>query len=98
MPRPICRQRWWRDPTAASARRRWLAEIRSEDRLAGILIMRIARLDLLRDRVHVAKAPLERIAGEHGGRAGHVIGGIDHGCRLMDGPGRGDANRDPVRF
>ena len=67
-----------------------------QDRLAGVLVMGVARLDLLRDGVHVAKAPLELVGAEHGGGAGHVIGGVDHGGRLMDGPGRGDAQRDAV--
>src|SRR5690242_16058826 len=93
----------WRRARRASRRkalpRRWRPrEPRSEDRLAGVLIMRVARLDLLRDRMHVAKAPLEGIFCKHRGRARHVIGGIDHGGRLMNGPGRGDADRDTMGF
>ena len=58
--------------------------------------MGVAGLDLLRDGVHVAEAALEFVGAEHGGGARHVIGGIDHLGRLMDGPGRGDAHRRAV--
>ena len=51
---------------------------------------------LLVDGVHVAEAALEFVGAEHGGGARHVIGGIDHRCRLMDGPGRGQAERDAM--
>ncbi len=55
--------------------------------------MGVAGLDLLRDGVHVAEAAFELVGAEHGGGACHVIGGIDHRGRLMDGPGRGETNR-----
>jgi hypothetical protein len=42
--------------------------------------MRVAALDLLRDGVHVAEAALEPVGVEHGGGAGHAIGGVDHGA------------------
>src|SRR5689334_16159748 len=58
----------------SSAHRRRRVEIARQDRLAGVLIMRVAALDLLRDRMHVAKAALEGVGVEHGGGAGHVIG------------------------
>src|SRR5260370_4088663 len=67
-----------------------------QDHLADVLIMGVAGLDMLRDGVHVAKTTLELVGPEHGGSAGHVIGGIDHRGRLMDGPGRGEAKRRPV--
>src|SRR5258708_631209 len=67
-----------------------------QDHLADVFVMGVAGLDLLRDGVHVAKTPLELVGPEHGGSAGHVIGGIDHGGRLMDGPGRGEAKRRSV--
>src|SRR5215471_9096645 len=60
---------------------------------SGILVMGVASLDLLCDGVHVAEAPLERVRGEHGGGTGHVVGGVDDGGRLVNGPGRGDAER-----
>src|SRR6266550_6510502 len=43
-----------------------------QDRPAGILIVRVAGLDLLGNGVHVAKPPFERVCREHGGGAGHV--------------------------
>ena len=58
--------------------------------------MGVARLDLLGDGVHVTKTPFELVGGENGGGAGHMIGGVDYGGRLMNGPGRGDAKRDAV--
>src|SRR5215475_10704810 len=79
---------------ATSSRRRRLAEIGRQDRLAGVFIMGVAGLNLLRDRVHVAEAPFERILGEHRGRARHVIGGVDDSSALVDSPGRGDADRN----
>src|SRR5262245_42337791 len=85
------------DALTSSACRRRL-RLSGENGSAGILIMGVARLELLGDGVHVAKPPLERIRGEDGGGAGHVIGGVDHDSRLMNGPGRGDAQRDAMRF
>jgi len=46
--------------------------------------MAVARLDLLRDGVHVAEAAFELVGAENGGRAGHVIGGIDHRGGLVN--------------
>src|ERR1019366_10633109 len=51
----------------------------AEQRLADILVVDVAGLNLLRDGVHVAKAALEFVGAEHGGGAGHVIGSVDHG-------------------
>src|SRR5215475_887155 len=82
--------------TSSACRRR--LRLSGENGSAGILIMGVARLELLGDGVHVAKPPLERICGEDGGGAGHVIGGVDHCSRLMNGPGCGDAQRDAMRF
>ena len=53
-------------------------ELARQDRLADVLVMAVAALQLLRDGVHVAEAALERVGAEHGGGARHVIGGIDH--------------------
>src|SRR5260370_36378505 len=61
--------------------------------LSGVLIMGVAGLDLLRDGVHVAKTTPELVCPEHGGRAGHVINGIEHRRRLMDGPRRWEGER-----
>src|ERR1700730_6305384 len=47
----------------------------AQDRLADILIMGVAGLDLLRDGVHIAKPPLELVGAEDGGGAGHVEAG-----------------------
>src|SRR5689334_9188791 len=77
----------------SSPRRRRSLETACEDRAAGVLVMGVAGLDLLRDRVHVAEAALELVGGKHGRGAGHAIGGVDHCSRLVDGPGRGDAQR-----
>src|SRR4051812_40306525 len=82
----------------ASPRRRRRTEVGRKYRLAGVFIVSIARLDLLRDGVHIAKAPFEFVGREDRGGTRHMIGGIDHGSRLMDGPGRGDAQRDAVLF
>ena len=60
--------------------------------------MGVAGLDLLRDRVHVAKAAFELVGAEYGGGARHVIGGVDHRGRLVNRPGRGEAKRYPVLF
>ena len=60
--------------------------------------MGVAALDLLGDGVHVAKTALELVGVEHGRGAGHVIGGVDDGSRLMDGPGGGDTKRYAMRF
>src|SRR5258708_23049203 len=67
-----------------------------QDHLADVFVMGIAGLDLLRDGVHVAKTTLELVGPEHGGSAGHGIGGIDPRGRLMGGPGRGEAKPRPA--
>src|ERR1700716_575814 len=43
---------------------RWFGTV-AQDRLADILIVGVAGLDLLRDGVHVAKPPLELVGAEH---------------------------------
>ena len=60
--------------------------------------MVVAGLELLVDRVHVAEAALETIGAENRGGARHVIGGADDFSRFMNGRGRGQAQRDAMRF
>src|SRR5437016_4938473 len=76
---------------------RWLGTV-AQDRLADVFVMGVAGLDLLRDRVHVAKAAFELVGAEYGGGARHVIGGVDHRGGLVNRPGRGEAKRYPVLF
>jgi hypothetical protein len=68
---------------------------RGQDVPADVLIMCVAGLDLLRDRMHVAETPFELVRFEDRGGAGHVIGRIHYGSRLMDRPGRGKADGRP---
>src|SRR5258708_6314076 len=51
-------------------RRRRRPKTSRKDRLAGILVMGVARLDLLGDGVHVAKPPLALVGRKHRGGAG----------------------------
>src|SRR5260370_3311397 len=71
---------------ASGVLRRRLGTV-AEDRLADIFVMGVAGLDLLRDRVHVAKAAFELVGAEYGGGAGHVVGPLDHRERLGNGAG-----------
>src|SRR5260221_7139142 len=63
----------------------------AEEELADGFEMRGAALELLRHRVNVAEAALERVAGKDRGGAGRVIGGVDHRGRLADRIGGGEA-------
>jgi hypothetical protein len=49
---------------------RFRLSVFGKDHLTDILVMRVARLDLLGDGVHVAEAAFERIAAEYGRGAG----------------------------
>src|SRR5205823_12400666 len=76
---------------------RWLGTV-AQDRLADVFVMGVAGLDLLRDRVHVAKAAFELVGAEHGGGARHGTGSIDHRGRLVNCPGRRQPKRYAVFF
>src|SRR5262249_27912330 len=78
--------------------RRGPCQISHQDRLAHLLVMAVASLELLVDRVHVAQTALKPVGAEHGGGAGHVIGDIDDLGRLMDGRGRRQPERNAMRF
>src|SRR5271166_4194523 len=65
----------------------------AEQELPDGLEMLLAPLQLLRDRVDIAKAPLERVLFEDRGRSGGVIGGVDDLQRLVNGKGRGEPDR-----
>src|SRR6185437_6220130 len=67
--------------------------IEAEQDLADAFVMDVACLDLLRDGVDVAEAALKGLGVEDRSRAGHVIGGVDYLRRLVDRPGRGEAQR-----
>src|SRR4051812_32691083 len=68
----------------------------AEQRLADVLVMGVAGLQLLRDGVHVAKTPFERIFAEYRGGARHAVGGVDHRNATVNRPGRGETDRDAV--
>src|SRR5258706_15147233 len=75
----------------ASGVLRWRLGTVAEDRLADIFVMVIAGLDLLRDRVHVAKAAFELVGAEYGGGPRPRGGGIGHRDPRGDRPGRARA-------
>src|SRR5579859_621469 len=64
--------------------------------LADRFEVRTSSLHLLRHRVHVAEAALERVAIEDRGRAGLVIGSVHDLLRLMDRERRSLPDLDPV--
>src|SRR6516165_6937746 len=65
----------------------------AEEDTADRLVMRLSPLGLLRGGMHVAEAALERAVVEDRRRTGAVIEGVDDLASLVDGPGRGEADR-----
>jgi len=55
-----------------------------------------AGLDLLRERVHVAEAALERAARENRIDAGCLVGEVDHLGRALDRVGAGEPHAGPI--
>src|ERR1700693_5896359 len=64
----------------------------AEEDAADCLVMRLPPLGLLRGGMHVAEAALERAVVEDRRRAGAVIESVDHLARLVNCPGRGEAD------
>ena len=86
-----------RDPAGASASNQLRRAGQAEQHLAHHLEIGELRLHLLDHGVHVAEAPLERIALEDRGSAGGVIDGVDDVFRLMHRVGAGELERGTLR-
>ena len=71
----FCGSRYYRIPGSSQPHRR--ARFEAEQELPHGLEMLLPALDLLRHRVDVAEAPLERVLLEDRGRSGGVVGGVD---------------------
>src|SRR5271166_2571061 len=65
---------------------------KAEENAADRLVMRLPPLGLLRGRMHVAEAALERAVVEDRRRAGAVIEGVDDLASLINRPGRSEAD------
>src|SRR5262245_44702118 len=76
----------------------------TEQHLADRFEMSLTALILLDDRMDVTKPPLERVVLEDRGGTGGMIGGVDDVARLVDRPGRSQADgrivvdRQPARL
>src|SRR6516165_1707410 len=70
----------------------------AEQDLPDRLEMGAACLDLLRERVHVAEATLERAAREDRVDTRSLVGEVCHLCRALDRVGAGEPHAGPIGY